>query len=263
MGIRIWIVALAALLSGRNAAAQINESDTLHYQLRVLLNGNYQQGNVELLAVRSKVDFLWAPQTNWVFKSQNSSLYQTIYGRKADNDVFSRNYLYFQPHRRIYPFVIAYLSGNFRRKIESRYFVGTGISWQVVNTRPLVLKCSASVVKESTRFGNSMYNYPEYDGRDKLTLWRGTLYTGGWAYLLHRQLRVFYDVFWQPAFSEPRNYRSQYDLGLDLFVWKGLSFNVLYTSTHENVVVQNVKQNDRNLSFGLAYNFRKKAGGSK
>jgi len=39
--------------------------------------------------------------------------------------------------------------------------------------------------------------------------------------------------------------------------WKGLFFNVFYTYTHENVVVQKVLRDDRILTFGVGYNVRK------
>ena len=257
MGNKIWFVAVAFLLLGRGATAQINESDTVKFQLRAALSGNYQQGNVALLNLRSRLDFLFAPNEVWALKSQNSSLYQAFYGQKADNDLFSRNYLYFRPQRRVYPFAMAYVSTNFRRKIERRYFAGAGATWQAINARAWVLKFSGSVVHESTAFGDTRYNYPEYDGRDQIRLWRGTLYTGGWGYILGRRVRLFYDAFWQPAFHQRQNYRTQFDIGLEVPVWKGLAFNVLYTFTHEHVVVQKVRQNDQLLSFGLAYQLRK------
>jgi hypothetical protein len=185
-------------------------------------------------------------------------LYQAFYSKKADNDIFSRNYLYFSPHRKVYPFAIAYVSTNFRRKIDLRYFAGAGATVQLVNSASVVLKCSASAVYESTRFGAMVFNYSEYDGSEKIELWRGTLYAGGWTYLLNRRIRLLYDAFWQPAFENRHNYRSQFDVGVDVPVWKGLYFNALYTYAHENVVVQQVLPNDRILTFGLGYNLKRR-----
>lgn len=259
MDYKIWFLAIVFLLSSGNAMAQINESDTVKFQLRASFTGNYQQGNVEVLNVRGRLDFLVAPHKNWVFKSQNSSLYQAFYSQKADNDLFSRNYLYFKPQHKVYPFAIAYVSSNFRRKIVSRYFVGAGVTWQAIKTKAVVIKFSASAVQESTTFSNVFYNYPAYNGIRKISLWRGTLYTGGWTYLLDRRARIFYDAFWQPGFAHPNNYRTQFDIGLDFPVWKGLAFNIFYTFTHENVVVRPVQQNDRILTFGLAYNLKRTA----
>lgn len=238
------------------AMAQLNESDTVKFQTRVALTGNYQKGNVEVLTIRGRIDLVYAPQKDWVFKSQNSSLYQAFYSLKADNDIFSRNYLYYKPRNRIYPLAIAYISTNYRRKIDNRYFAGAGATWQVINKGDHVVKLSASLLYERSVFYHTSFNYQEYDGSNKIKVWRGTFYIGGWSYILARRVRLFYDAFYQPAGNNKHNYRTQADIGFDVPVWKGLAFNTLYTFTHENVVVKNVKQDDRILTFGLAYNIR-------
>jgi Protein of unknown function, DUF481 len=238
--------------------AQINESDTIKFQLRSSLTGAYQQGNVEILTIRSKLDFSFSPQKDWVFKSQNSSLYQSFYSKKADNDIFSRNYFYYKPQQKIYPFAIAYISSNFRRKIDVRYFTGAGATYQLINTKKNVLKLSVSAVYEATKFNATTYNYSYYNSAKKIDLWRGTLYIGGWYYLLDNHIRVYYDAFWQSAFNNKINHRTQFDVGFDFQIWKGLSFNAVYVYTHENVVVSNVLQDDKILTFGLSYNFKKK-----
>lgn len=239
-----------------SASAQINESDTAKFQLRTSLTGNYQKGNVEIFTLRSKLDFLYTPLHYFAFKSQNSSLYQAFYSKKADNDISSRNYLYYQPQHKIYPFAIAYISTNFRRKIDFRYFAGAGITWQLLNKPLHVIKLSANAVYEETKFRGITYNYAGYDGSNKINLWRGTLYASGWHYFLENHLRLYYDIYWQPAFDNNDNYRSQYDIGMDFSIWKGLSLNALYTFMHENVTITAVKQEDKIFTFGLAYNLK-------
>lgn len=238
--------------------AQLNESDTTKFQLRASVTGNYQQGNVEVLNIKSKLDFTYSPYKNWVLKSQNSSLYQAFYSVEADNDIFSRNYIYYQPQHKVYPFAIAYISTNYRRKIDNRYFAGAGITYQLINKKKNVLKLSASTVYETTNFKSNTYNYNEYNGDDKINLWRGTLYVGGWNYLLEKHIRLYYDAYWQPAFNNSNNYRTQVDVGVDFPIWKGLSFNAVYAFTHENVMIEKVKQEDKILTFGIAYNLKAK-----
>lgn len=252
------ITAAFSFLSWAKVNAQLNESDTVKFQLRATVSGNYQQGNVALLAIRSKLDFTCSPVKQFVFKSQNSSLYQEFGNRKADNDLFSRNYLYWRPQKKVYPFGIAYISSNFRRKIETRLFAGAGVTYQFVQKQFHVLKLSASTVYETNRFKGRVYYKREYNGSNQINLWRGTLYAGGWNYILNRKLRLYYDVYWQPAFNNSNNYRTQYDVGADIPLWKGLNLSVLYIFTHENVVISNIKQQDKILSFGFSYNFKQK-----
>lgn len=254
---------LAILFTASKLHAQLNESDTTKFQLRITAGGNFQKGNVEVMTIKSRLDFTYAPVNNFIIKSQNISLYQSFYGRKADNDIFSRNYLYYRPQRRIYPFGIAYISTNFRRQIDRRVFAGAGLTWQAINNKTLVVKIAASAVYESTRFNAAAYNFSEYNGDSRVRLWRGTIYTGGWIYLLKNKARIYYDAYWQPAFSDRNNYRTQLDGGVDIAVWNGLSFTAMYAFTHENLTVIDIKQNDRIITFGLAYQLLKNKNPSK
>ncbi|WP_298223626.1 DUF481 domain-containing protein [Flavobacterium sp.] len=255
---KINLIVVFLSLSLGKTFAQINESDISKFQIRASLTGNYQQGNVEVLNIKTKIDITVKPIKKFVFKTQNSSLYQSFYEKKADNDIFSRNYLYYNPEKKVYPFAIAYISSNYRRKIDHRYFVGGGATWQIINKENYVLKLSSSTVYETTKFKNTSYNDLEYDGSNTINTWRGTLYVGGWCYFLEKHLRFFYDAYWQPAFNNRNNYRNQLDLGADFPIYKGLSFNTVFAYTHENIVISNIKQNDKILTFGLSYNFKTK-----
>lgn len=254
---KIILLIILSLSLGKSWA-QLNESDTLKFQLRASLTGAYQKGNVDLLIIKSKLDFSVSPHKNWVIKSQNRSLYQAFYSVEADNDIFSENYIYYKPKHRVYPLAVAYISTNYRRKIDNRYFAGAGVTYQAINTKNNVLKLSASTVYEATQFTSSNYNFTKYNGYKNINLWRGTLYVGGWNYFLEKHIRLYYDAYWQPAFNNSNNYRTQVDVGVDFSIWKGLSFNAVYGFTHENVVIEKVQQEDKILTFGVAYNLKMK-----
>lgn len=245
-------------LSWLHAHAQLNESDTVKFQFRTSLTGNYQQGNVNILTIRARLDLAIAPVKDVAFKLQNNMMYQEFSAVKGDNDIYSRNYIYYKPQKKFYPFGIVYASTNYRRKIDSRLFAGAGFTYQLLNKANHVFKMSASTVYETNKFNGNQYNYIAFDGSNTIKLWRVTLYAAGWNYLLSRHLRLYYDAYWQPAFSNKNNYRTQFDIGTDLSVWKGLSLNMLYTFTHENVVIKNVKQRDKILTVGLGYGFKVK-----
>src|SRR5210317_1169895 len=85
-------------------SAKINESDTLNVKASLSLTGFYQGGNVETLIFRAKSDFSFTPWKKWVFKNQNSYVYQEFGKEKADEDILSLNFLYLNPERKIYPF---------------------------------------------------------------------------------------------------------------------------------------------------------------
>lgn len=249
-----WLIILVIWAAGvRQTNAQLNEADSMAFQLRVGLTGVYQQGNVAVTNVKTKLDVVVNPQNIWVLKSQNSSLYQAFGNGKVDNDIFSRNYIYYRPARVVYPFGMMYISTNYRRKINTRLFASAGMSWPAIRTTNHVVKLSVSTVYERTRFAGSQFNFTRYNGATEIALWRPTVFVAGWHNLLQRHIRLCYDAYWQPAYQQNTNYRTQLDLTLDFPVWKGLSFNMLYAFTHENVVIDKVKQYDAILTFGLAF----------
>ena len=245
---------LALLLSTGRLAAQLNESDTLRLQYNTALSGSLQSGNLEAAALRLKADVSLAPSPVWAIKTQNSYRYQEFFDRKADNDFYSRNFLYLWQQRRVYPFAMAFVSTNFRRKIDFRYFVGAGATWQLVRQPGHTVKTALSGVYESTRFDARLFNYSEYDGSENIGTWRATFWLFGKHSLIKKHLRLYYEAFAQPSLERGNNFRWQTEVSLEWPVWKGLSFTANYIFTHENVVVNNVKQNDRLLTFGVAYN---------
>ena len=245
------------LVWSQKLAAQINESDTLKMQLQLSLTGNYQQGNVNILRILSRNEFLIRPVPNWAFKTQVTSLYTKFSDTQADNNIFTRNALYYKPENRFYGYVTAFVSTNYRRKIEFRYFVAAGPTWQAIQSDPLILKLSANLVRESTFFAETNFNVPSYNGNDVISLWRSTFYVGGWINALDHGPRVNYEFYWQPALNNSKNYRTQLEVGLTYPIWKGLAFNLVYSHSHENVVVENIGKNDQVLSLGLSYLLRK------
>jgi hypothetical protein len=234
-----FVLILFILVFFQMLRAQINESDTMKVQIRTSITGTYQRGNVDMFAVKGRGEASFRIKKAWVIKTQNNILYQEFFKHKADNDIFSRNYIYYKPENWFYPYAIGYISSNFRRKIDYRYFAGLGGTYQALRKENHVLKFAANVVYESTRFSRNIFNYTEYDNSDKINVWRATLYLSGWNYVFKKHLRLMYAA------------------GIDVPAWKGLSFNVMYSFTHENVVIKKIKQDDGLLTFGISYQFKK------
>ena len=240
-----------------SAKAQLNESDTARFQVRAGVTGALQKGNVDLLIARGRLDVVSNTYKAMVFKSQNNSLYQEFSGFKVDNDINSRNYLYFKPFRKFYPFVMVFIQTNFRREIKSRVFGGAGYTWQVIQLPKTNLKLSASLVYENSAFRNNQFNEGFYNGMSTIPIWRGTVYLAGWHRLLTQKLRLYYTAYWQPGFADVPNNRASLDIGIDMPVWKGLAVALQYTYTYEQVVTSKVQQVDRILTFGVGYQIKK------
>ena len=237
--------------------AQINESDTARVQLRSSITGNYQAGNVQLFALRGRIE-LSAAGKGFVFKTQNNGLYQSFFKTKADADLFSRNFFYYRPQQRVYPFVMGFVASNYRLKINTRVFVGGGATWQMIKSSKSNLKLSASMVYEQTNFSRSQFNNTHYTGQNQIRLWRATSWLAGQHRFNENGLRLHYTIYYQPGLDGQNNYRVSGEAGLDFPIYKGLGFTMLYTNLYEKVVVTGVQQRDALFSFGLNYQQKKR-----
>ncbi len=232
-------------------SAQMNESDTLNLKARLALTGFYQGGNVETLIFRVKSDFSFKPLKQWVFKTQNSYVYQAFGREKADEDFLSLNFLYFNPTRRIYPLLLSFASTNFRREIDLRYLFGAGITYQVLKEKDNWLKLSISSEYEHTDFGKRNFSVAAYDGNNVINTFRATVWVNGKYHLFKKKVIVNHEFYAQPSLEESNNFRWQADLGLELPLWKFLNFKINYLHTFESIVIETQKQEDNILTFGF------------
>ncbi len=230
---------------------QINESDTLKLKAKLSLTGFWQAGNVETFIFRAKTDVSIKPWKNWVFKTQNSYVYQAFGGDKADEDFLSLNFLYLNPDRKIYPLLLGFASTNYRREIDVRYLFGAGFTYQLLKSDKNWLKLSVTSEYEHTNFTKTNFNIAEYSGQETINTIRGTIWLNGKYHLFKKRIIITHETYIQPSLSESNNYRWRADVGLELPVWKHLNFKVNYLHTFESLVIQNQKQQDKFLTFGF------------
>lgn len=237
---------------------QLNESDSANFQLRIGINGMRQTGNVQVGIIRSRAELVTKLSKAFTFKTQNNSLYQEFNSRKADQDINSRNYLYLNPHKLFYPFAILYMQTNFRRKIDTRYFSGAGITCQVLVHKLHQLKLSGSLVYERTNFSKQVYNEQFYSGSETISLWRGTLYVTGLHQLAGQKVYLHYSAYWQPGIDEVPNHRVQAEFGLNVAAGKTFSFSLQYLFGYEQVVPLTILQQDDMITVGISYQLQPK-----
>ena len=230
---------------------QINESDSLKLKASLSLTGFWQTGNVETLIFRAKSDLTVKPWKQWVFKNQNSYVYQAFGKEKADEDILSLNFLYFNPERKLYPFVLGFVSTNFRREIDLRYLYGAGVTFQILNKKENWLKVSVSSEYERTHFSETNFNYSQYDGTESINTLRGTLWIHGKYSVFKNKMILSHESYFQPSLQESDNFRWQADVSLELPVWKFLNFKINYRRAFESIVIENQDQEDQFLTFGF------------
>jgi hypothetical protein len=238
-------------LSVANASAQTNESDTLRFKADLALTGFYQSGNVETRIFRAKSELSFKPIDHVIFKTRNSYVYQEFGKQKADEDMLSLNFLYYHPEKRVYPLVLGIASSNYRRQIDLRYLVGAGVTFQLLKKEEHWLKFAISSEYEQTSFANSDFNRNLYDGNQRISTVRGTLWANGRYQLFNKKLIVSHEIYAQPSLQANDNFRWQADLGLQFPLKRHLDFKVNYIHTVESIVIQGQKEQDAVLSFGF------------
>ena len=232
-------------------SAQINESDSLNFKASLSVTGFWQSGNVETLIFRAKSNVTAKFWKNWVFKTQNSYVYQAFGRMKADEDILSLNFLYLNPERRFYPLVLGFVSTNFRREIDWRSLVGLGMTYQILDKDDNWLKASLSSEYERTRFFRSTFNRPEYNGDRSINTFRGTIWVNGKYHVFKKKFILTHESYFQPSLTQGNNFRWQADLGLEFPIVKWLNFKVNYIHAYESVVIAGQAQEDQFLTLGF------------
>ena len=231
--------------------AQMEVKDSVKVKADLSLTGFWQGGNVETLIFRAISNVSFKPWERWIFKTQNSYVFQEFGGDKADEDVLSLNFLYIHPEKRFHPLVLGFFSTNFRREIDYRYLVGGGFSYRVYQKKKNLLKMSLTAEYENTDFKTTDFNENEYDGSNEINTWRTTLWMNGKYYLFKNKMILTHEMFFQPSIEASNNFRWRADLGAEFPVWKFLNFKINYLRIYESVVVAGQQQEDEFLTFGF------------
>ena len=231
--------------------AQTDESDTLKFQARLSLSGILQGGNVQTVIFRANSDLSYSLWEKWVFKTQNSFVYQEFGKQKADEDILSLNFLYFNPKKRIYPLLLGFASTNFRRQIGIRTLFGGGVTFQLLKNDGNWLKVALSSEYEQTEFNNDTFNRIAYNGTPFINTFRGTIWIKGKYHLFKKKLIIGHESYYQPSLERGDNYRWRADLGLEIPLTKYLNFRTNFLHTFESIVIEGQRQEDTLLTFGL------------
>ncbi|MCB9290482.1 MAG: DUF481 domain-containing protein [Lewinellaceae bacterium] len=232
-------------------SAQTNESDTLKLQAGLSLSGIFQGGNVQTVIFRVNSDLSYKPWKKWVFKTKNSFVYQEFGKQKADEDILSLNFLYFNPERKIYPLLLGFVSTNYRRRINVRSLLGGGVTFQVLSKKENWLKIALSSEYEQTGFTIDTFNRTVYNGNRSINTLRGTVWISGKYQLFDKKLILIHESYYQPSLRRGDNYRWRADIGIELPLRKFLNFRINYLHTFESIVAEGQEQEDRLLTFGF------------
>jgi Protein of unknown function, DUF481 len=229
--------------------AQLNESDSIQWQIKFNSTASVLDGNVARTLLLNRLEVAHANK-NWGVSTRNDYQYGRTRYILTENDVISYNFFYLKPLNKVYPYVMGLLETNLRRKIDFRYQVGPGVSWNIVSKKPSLIKLSATATYENTRYGGTIFDDEIYNGSNTIETWRLTGRLFG-KHTLPSKLKISYEFWWQQSLNEQVNYRYHTEEAIEFPITKHIAFRTAVRYSYENIELIGLKPFDLFWTYGL------------
>ncbi len=230
--------------------AQLNKKDTVDWQIKLSASGSLLDGNVARLLLVNRLEIAHA-QPAWGLSTRSDYQYGTTRRVTTENDFVSYNFFYLHPLHKIYPYLMAIVETNYRRKIEFRYQVGPGSSYTAWSKRNNLLRLSITGTYEHSRFGETKFKYIADTLSNTITVWRITGRIFCRQKLFEDKLNLLYEFWWQQSITDYHNYRLYNEAVFEVPLCKEFSFRTGFRYTYENVRLEKLKPFDLFWTFGL------------
>jgi Protein of unknown function, DUF481 len=238
-----------ALALSSQLFAQLNESDSIRWQLKFNSTASVLDGNVARTLLLNRFEVAHANK-KWGISTRNDYQYGRTRYILTENDVISYNFIYLKPLAKVYPYFMGLVETNLRRRIDFRYQVGPGVSWNVVNDKSSLLKLSITGTYENTRYNGSVFDDDKYNGSNTIETWRATGRVFG-RHVLKSKLKFTYEFWWQQSLSEQVNYRFHTEEAIELPITKHIAFRTAVRYSYENIELVGLKPFDLLWTYGL------------
>jgi Protein of unknown function, DUF481 len=229
--------------------AQLNESDSIRWQIKFNSTTSVLDGNVARTLLLNRVELAHANH-NWGISTRNDYQYGLTRYVLTENDVISYNFFYLKPWSKIYPYIMGLLETNLRRKIDFRYQIGPGVSWNVVDKNRSLVKLSLTGTYENTRYGGTLFDEEVFNGSNVIETWRVTGRIFG-KHSLKSKVRISYEFWWQQSLNEQVNYRYHTEEAIEFPVTKHIAFRTAVRYSYENIELVGLKPYDLFWTYGL------------
>ena len=236
---------------------QISKADSL-WHLKITAAGNYTDGNQPRTLFTNKANLSKAGKKIG-FISNNTYQYGTVSfaGKKivTYNDVRSENLLILLPKKRFSPFARVFLETNIIRKIDFRNEYAVGSFCKLLHKPNHSLSILVAGVNQQTNYVGSVFNIIDNNGSDKRNVWKWATGISGTSTIIKNHISLDYRAFYMQNIELAKDYNYLIDLILNVKIIKGLSFNVEYFRTFENVEQAGVLPQEVQVTYGFSYHF--------
>jgi len=255
----IFILLLAAVCGTIPVVAQLNEADTSAWQTEGNLSLKLNTGNVERLIITPELNVAHVSNAKtWGCSARERYTYGTFGNVISERDLLSRNFVYYRPEQRFYPYLMLWFQTHERQRLGFRYQAGAGVTWGTLRSKQQLLKISATITCE----GN---DYKE----GNLTLMADTLVTGyqtfritgrvfGSHVVVNDVMNGYYEALFQQALDNAGNWRVFAESGINIRVTKAFAMRTYMNYEYQTVHVRTERPADLILNVGASYRFLSK-----
>ena len=110
-------------------------------------------------------------------------------------------------------------------------------------------------VNQQTNYVGSVFNIIDNNGSDKRNVWKWATGISGTSTIIKNHISLDYRAFYMQNIELAKDYNYLIDLILNVKIIKGLSFNVEYFRTFENVEQAGVLPQEVQVTYGFSYHF--------
>ncbi len=224
----------------------------MRWQYDLGATGTLSTGNVERLLLIAKGE-LKHRTDHFGMISSNTYRVGTIRGKKTEDDIISKNYLYLGPDRRFYPYQLTWLERNWRRRIDFRYQLGLGVSFVPLNELGQLFKISLTAIHERTYFRDSNFRHDPEAASARINSWRGRVRVFGRHELFGQRARWHYELWAQQSPFKSYDRRYYFETTFEVPLVKKFAFRMALSYLFENIALEDTQRHDLFLTFGANY----------
>jgi Protein of unknown function, DUF481 len=229
--------------------AQLNESDSIPWQIKFNTTGSVLDGNVARTVLLNRFEVAHANK-NWGISTRNDYQYGRTRYILTESDMISYNFFYLKPLSKVYPYAMALIETNLRRKIDLRYQFGPGVTWNAIHTKLSTVKLSVTGTYEHTTYRGVIFDDEMYNGSNTIETWRMTGRIFG-KHILKNKVRISYEFWWQQSLNESINYRFHTEEAIEFPLAKHIAFRTAFRYSHENIELVGLKPYDLFWTYGF------------
>lgn len=240
----------------QNNYAQLHENDTARWQVNAALSGKFNSGNVIRFIITPELNITHIPKNKkYGFALNERYTYGTFKKVRSENDLFSRNFFYLFPAKKVYPYLMYWMQTHNGQQLKFRYQIGIGATYVPINKKGQVVKISGTFTFEQNWFRENKLTYIPDTTSTKYNTFRFTVRAYGRHFLAKDILEFFYETYFQQSLNNKHNFHFYLESGLNVRIIKGFSMKTFLTYEYQNVHILRLKPNDLVFNFGINYRY--------